>query len=120
MRTKATKTDKKQKKAVGFMDIRNGGEVTVITTEVDNLPANNIACCPSVDNVGGWDQVKEKHRDWELSECPVCRKQIWISTEAMWYIKKGGRYACSTCALREKGGVFRDLERIRRGGSQNG
>lgn len=75
----------------------------------------DVACCPLVSNVGTWDEVKGKHHDWELSECPECGAEIWLSTIAVALIREGGRYACTKCALQGvAGGTAEDLKRIQK------
>lgn len=122
MRTKATKTEKNQNKAVGFIDfqINDRGKVRQIKTVPFSrlVVERHVACCPLVSNIGGWDEVRARHPDWELSQCPSCSEQIYLSTEAVAMIRDGMRYACTACALKNRdGGTLEDLERIRRRGN---
>jgi len=94
---------------------RQGAYFKITPNPSGRMNPGDVACCPLVSNVGTWDEVKDKHHDWELSECPECGAGIWLSTIAVALIREGGRYACTKCALQgAAGGTAEDLIRIRK------
>lgn len=57
-----------------------------------------ILCLPMEKNLNG--DVKAKHPDWELIECPHCGRGCWKTPEADRLVKEqGAQLLCTECAL---------------------
>lgn len=57
-----------------------------------------ILCLPMEKNLNG--DIKAKHPDWELTECPHCGRGCWKSAEADRLVKEQGvQLLCTECAL---------------------
>lgn len=57
-----------------------------------------ILCLPMEKNLNG--DVKAKHPDWELIECPNCGRGCWKTPEADRLVKEQGvQLLCTECAL---------------------
>ena len=57
-----------------------------------------ILCLPMEKNLNG--DIKAKHPDWELIECPACGRGCWKNPEADRLQKEQGvRMLCTECAL---------------------
>ena len=57
-----------------------------------------ILCLPMEDSLNG--DVKAKHPDWELIQCPNCGRNCWKMPEADRLVKEQGvQLLCTKCAL---------------------
>lgn len=58
-----------------------------------------ILCLPMEKNLNG--DVKAKHPDWELIDCPSCGRKCWKMPEADKLVKaQGVQLLCTECALK--------------------
>lgn len=75
--------------------LRNHG---IAITPRNNTDHGGILCLPMKKNLNG--DVKAKHPDWELIECPHCGRGCWKTPEADRLVaEQGVQLLCTECAL---------------------
>lgn len=104
-------------------EVKNDTREKLLARGVDLTPRKTtdrggILCLPMEKNLNG--NIKAKHPDWELIECPHCGRRCWKTAEADRIVaSQGVQLLCTECAL-EVGLVrpFRPLNSPKPGGNR--
>lgn len=82
---------------------KDGTREKLLARGIDLTPRKNtdrggILCLPLEKNLNG--DIKAKHPDWELIECPTCGRKCWKPGEVDKLVEKQGvQLLCTECAL---------------------
>ena len=84
-------------------EVRSDARETLLSHGIDLTPRRQgekggILCLPMEKNLNG--DVKAKHPDWELIECPNCGRECWkMPAAAKMEKEQGVQLLCTECAL---------------------
>ena len=84
-------------------EVKNDTRDKLLARGVDLTPRKTtdrggILCLPMEKNLNG--DIKAKHPDWELVECPHCGRRCWKTPEAdRMVMSQGVQLLCTECAL---------------------